>query len=456
MGDIVNLPDHAMRLLGEQLRAWRENAGLSQNQLAKDMLVDRSLIPHVEAGRKSLTRDNASRADDILGTAGALTRLRGYLETQAASVITPQQHDDLATVLARLDTTLQNWQTNHTMTETHNGQGLPGWPSYPTLTDTLTHVTEKTPIDRRDFTVHTSSAILHNPSSLNDQLPLPTTGQRIGKEEITAIREHTTLLRKLADQIGSADLLATTNTTTKHALWLFKNSTYTEATGLKLAEAITEKLLFCGWLAFDSLRHAAAQTYWTAAIRVARVAHNPQLEAIAFGWLADQAGWLDKPRDAVDLIEAATEKGKTSPQRDRALLALWAARVHAIAGDHHNHGADIKTAFASFNKASEDQNEYAYWLNGAQMAGMQGESWLAGGNASAATQELTQGINALDAYPRDQAEYLIGLSTAYAQLRDLEHAHHAVRHAEHLLSKQVHSPRLAGLIRDLTTATQTT
>ena len=435
----MHLPDHAMRLLGEQLRAWRENAGLSQNQLAKDMLVDRSLIPHVEAGRKPLTRDNTARVDEILGTAGALTKLRGYLETQAASVITPQRRDDLATALSQLSVTLQTWHPNSTPAIAPTGPDMPGW-AHPHLLDALTHVTQKNPMDRRDFT-SSSATVLSALPLLTNHLPLPVVGKRIGAEIITAIRQRTTTLRGLDDQLGSFDLLGVANAEVQHSLWILRNNTYPERTGSALARTMAEQLLFCGWLAFDSLRHAAAENYWMTAIRAARAAHNPQLETIAIGWLGRQATWLGHTQDAVHLCGLAVDRSAHLPSLDRAFSAGFYARAQALAGNMMESQKAMEEAIRHHTRSAGGDAQ-AYWLTGGHLEDLAGQSCLLTHRPAAALAHLQRATATLDPYPRDAAENLTWQAIAHVRTHELEAACVAGKQALGMVNGHIASPRV--------------
>jgi transcriptional regulator with XRE-family HTH domain len=68
---VTEEPDRAARRrheLGHQLRAQRQAAGLTQEQLALDAGLDRSFYVDVENGHHSLTVDRLFAIADALGT----------------------------------------------------------------------------------------------------------------------------------------------------------------------------------------------------------------------------------------------------------------------------------------------------------------------------------------------------------------------------------------------------
>ena len=58
---------------GEWLRAQRESAGLTQQQLADSAIMTRSHIAHIEAGRRMPSKEDARRLDRALNTGNVLS-----------------------------------------------------------------------------------------------------------------------------------------------------------------------------------------------------------------------------------------------------------------------------------------------------------------------------------------------------------------------------------------------
>lgn len=67
-------------IFGELLRHFREAALLTQEALARQIPCDRSLVARVEAGTRVPQDTLAKRADEVLGTGGALGRLWGLVD----------------------------------------------------------------------------------------------------------------------------------------------------------------------------------------------------------------------------------------------------------------------------------------------------------------------------------------------------------------------------------------
>ncbi|WP_030021269.1 helix-turn-helix domain-containing protein [Streptomyces monomycini] len=65
---------------GEELKAQREAAGLTQEKLSELAIMSRTHIAHIEAGRRKPSSDDARRLDQVLGTSGVLARFLPTLD----------------------------------------------------------------------------------------------------------------------------------------------------------------------------------------------------------------------------------------------------------------------------------------------------------------------------------------------------------------------------------------
>ncbi|MFF2198122.1 Scr1 family TA system antitoxin-like transcriptional regulator [Streptomyces sp. NPDC058157] len=70
-------------IYGDWLKAQRKAAGLTQQQLADDALMTRTHIAHIEAGRRTPSREDAVRLDRALGTGDVL---RSFLPQEDVAV----------------------------------------------------------------------------------------------------------------------------------------------------------------------------------------------------------------------------------------------------------------------------------------------------------------------------------------------------------------------------------
>ena len=107
----------------------------------------------------------------------------------------------------------------------------------------------------------------------------------------------------------------------------------------------------------DVSMHAAAQRYFLLAFQAAREADAPNLGAHVLSCMARQAGHLDRPRDALELVHLARYGARHSatPRID-ALLYSLEARYNAMMGrlkDFDRAAGQAETAFADCGLAKD-------------------------------------------------------------------------------------------------------
>jgi transcriptional regulator with XRE-family HTH domain len=87
---------------GTWLKAQREAAGLTQQQLADMAIMTRSHISHIEAGRRVPSEEDARRLDQALNTGDVLTSFRpGEKDEVLANYFAPAQHLEQQAIMIR-------------------------------------------------------------------------------------------------------------------------------------------------------------------------------------------------------------------------------------------------------------------------------------------------------------------------------------------------------------------
>ncbi len=275
-------------------------------------------------------------------------------------------------------------------------------------------------------------------------------GERINSSLVEIIQKRTEALQHLDDEMGSGDLLNTVSADVKLVANLLRNASYSEEIGQLLFRASAELCHLAGWLAFDSNRHAAAQSYWLAGLRAAHTAGNRALGVVSLARLCDQATWVGLPQDALQLAQAAQSRSKgVLSDRDGALLALFSAQAHARTGDLQSHAKALNQATELFDRGKTKVEGHAYWLDEAHVSCLVGRSFLVAGDPEQALRHLNLGLESYEGYPRDRAEYCSWLAVAYVRQRDAEQACATGDQAISLLSDQVSSLRTMSYLRDL-------
>ncbi|MFI9530499.1 helix-turn-helix domain-containing protein [Micromonospora rosaria] len=75
----------ARHFLGAELRCWRQQRGLSLARLAALVYVSPDLLGKIEKAERKASLDLMNRCDEVLGTGGALARLRRFVDHQTAA-----------------------------------------------------------------------------------------------------------------------------------------------------------------------------------------------------------------------------------------------------------------------------------------------------------------------------------------------------------------------------------
>ncbi|WP_428962247.1 helix-turn-helix domain-containing protein [Micromonospora fluostatini] len=75
----------ACHFLGAELRCWRQQRGLSLARLAALVYVSPDLLGKIEKAERTASLNVLARCDEVLGTGGALARLRRFVDHQTAA-----------------------------------------------------------------------------------------------------------------------------------------------------------------------------------------------------------------------------------------------------------------------------------------------------------------------------------------------------------------------------------
>ncbi len=326
------LPAEACRLLGDQLRFWRDRAGISQNNLAAKASVERSLISHIEHGDKPITPPNARRFDEVLDTGGALTRLRAYLDQEEALATTTTEQADtqqgLQGMVAALAEALRG------MTGCTCGLPVSGFPLANrdiSMVDGITQpIGGECPVHRRQFVGTVSLAGV----SSNGLSQLVNPG-KIGMTEVNETRETLHLLYNLDQRIGGSNLCEAALAQLRQiSLWLNRGS-YKTNTGSALQSLASYAAESAAWFSIDSgLPSGKTRYLLTEALTAAELANDKSQTIAVMQIMSLHSAELGQVREAVQLAQRAQQvaKGLDSPRVD-ALLAIREAQAWARLGD---------------------------------------------------------------------------------------------------------------------------
>jgi len=317
----------------------------------------------------------------------------------------------------------------------------------------IVEVSRKAPVDRRDFTALTGSALtapvlswMCNPEPFTAAFD----GGRIGTSIIKAVEQRIEAISRIDDEAGGGAVLDAISTDLQMVARLVKNASYTETVGRQLYAAMAGLAERAGWVFFDSNRHAAAQSYWLAGLRAAHITGDRARGGYVLGWMSYQAACVGDPKDAISFIQAAEtgSKGAITPAVS-AVLAALSARSYAQIRDKQAYSAAVNRAFTLLDRSQQgEEPSWAYWITEATLNDLAGNCFLAAGDFYQAVRHLDRGLGLLDeSFVRDQAEHLTSLAVAYLRQREVEQACTTGVQALNLLVDQVNSPRIISSLR---------
>lgn len=275
-------------IIGEQLRAIRDMAGLSLSQLAAKIPYSRAALGHYETGTRP----------------------------------TPPE------VICWYETAL--------------GVGL----------DTVTAVAAlgRAEVDRRAFLAGltysvAASAVPLAVATSGARVEAASAGRTVGAAEIEDVRDITAAMVRLDERSGGAagrtalaEFLATDIATYCRARFT------TDVVRRQMYGAAAEAVYLAGWKAHDLDQDAVAQRYFLAAFDLAAEADPHGHAGYILRILAHQAMDLDKPTHCVPLAEEAQRRlGSRAGADTRALFAATVARAHATLGNRTQALAAVRT-----------------------------------------------------------------------------------------------------------------
>jgi hypothetical protein len=215
-----------------------------------------------------------------------------------------------------------------------------------------------------------------------------------------------------------------------------------------------------GFMAFDVQRYRDAARLWTVAARCAQDAGNWSLHGRVVGSMARQASWLDRPADALALLESFLDRGHDHlVPTERAMLWALRARANAQIGDVAATEEAVGKADQWFAVRDLDESADRPWIahySHAHHFGDTGMAWnhlaVAGQGPRAVLEAGGRARAAADGHgtgeARSHALSLLALATLDTRVGDLDrgvqNGHLALTAASEVRSHRVRE-ELAGL-----------
>jgi transcriptional regulator with XRE-family HTH domain len=343
------------RALGERLATFRQAADLTQVQLAKVAIVDRTTVAHVEKGRSRADERFWRAADDACGAQGAL--LAAFVELEAAKA----EHE------------------------------------HQTRERKLTAVRAKAARFRAQGGELVVAETTH-PLDPDEQVRIADLRTRPRMVDRAALRSLATMLaeqRRLEDVAGAGPLVQPM----RAQLRLVENIVI-DARGDIRADVVRiggQYAQFTAWLHASLGEPRAAQYFYDRATEWALEADDPHMVATALSMKGHVAYRQGQVNSMLGLSRAAQRDKRQSPGV-RALAVQQEARARALMGDRETTERRLDDAFVLAEQSvahPEDEPPWVYFYSPEYLMMQRGRAYRYLGRFNDAAELLEVGLNTL-------------------------------------------------------------
>lgn len=267
------------RALGERLTAYRQLAGLTQQQLGKRLYCDRTTVVRLEAGQRGKDRDFWQRADDHLQAHGWL--LAAFTELEAAKADHARRARDAELAIQR--------------------QKLAAWKREPPQ------------------------------PAVEIALSTPVTPTATTPGDIAAIQAMATAFQAADRQVGGGKLYGNVLVYLRDEVGPRLFDPASDTLGLRLFAAAASLTELVGWMAHDGGNDQHARHHFGQSYRLALVTNHPGLTANVCASMSHLASQLGEATNAVRLADVGLSHARRSPARHRLSARLHAMRARGLA-----------------------------------------------------------------------------------------------------------------------------
>ncbi|MFF0532862.1 helix-turn-helix domain-containing protein [Nocardia amikacinitolerans] len=268
-------------IVGAQLRAVREAAGMSLAVLASRIPYSKSVLAYYETGARTPSPD-----------------VIAWYEKQFGRI-----QDPLATLLAlgKADVERRSFLRAGYSAALSASVLLPGWLDQPAFVPS----SEKTGV------------------------------RHIGEADVAAVRDVMVVFSQIDQRLGGGHGRTAVVQYLTNEVTSYLNGTYSsESVRREMFSAAGELAYLAGWMAFDNGEHSPAQRYFAAAVKLAAEAEDGPLSGHILRAMAHQAIDLRHYQQGLQLAEASVNgtRYRDACPRERSLLKVVHAKALSAAG----------------------------------------------------------------------------------------------------------------------------
>ncbi|WP_338767842.1 helix-turn-helix transcriptional regulator [Nocardia vulneris] len=311
--------DRRAAIVGAQLRAAREAAGMSLAAVAGETHYGKSALGYYETGERTPPADVIAWYEKRFG----------------------QIRDPLATLLdlGRADVERRSFLRVGYSTALSASVLLPDWLAPST-----------TVVPRKDASV-----------------------RYVGEADVADVREVMLLFSRMDQRLGGGHgRTAVVQYLTDEVTNYLQGTYASETVRRDMFSAASELAYLAGWMAFDNDEQSVAQRYFTASTKLAAEAEDAPLAGHVLRAMAHQAVDLGHPQQGLQLAEASVsgDRYRNACSRERALLKVVHAKALSAAGQRAESAKALLQAEEDLAAAtaSEDEPARVFFFSEASLA----------------------------------------------------------------------------------------
>ena len=191
-------------------------------------------------------------------------------------------------------------------------------------------------------------------------------GGQVDAQIVNRIEHNIPGLRVMDDRLGGESVRRLVDAELGVVADLLARGSYTEQVGRRLHGVAAELSRFAGWVSFDAGFQTAAQRYWIAALHASQAAGDRAVGANALKNMSLQCVDFDRPRDAVELADAAVDSARGLTGRAASMIEMRRARAYAAFGDSSACARSLVRAEDAFAHARSDGPSWAAYFDEAE------------------------------------------------------------------------------------------
>jgi hypothetical protein len=290
----------------------------------------------------------------------------------------------------------------------------------------LLDVVEQGLTDRRGFLSLTGEAVVALAAEWlrlePDRFRKAVVGGPVDAYIVNRIEHNIPSLRMMDDQLGGESVRRLVDAELGVVSDLLAHGSYTEQVGRRLHLVAAELARFAGWVSFDAGFQTAAQRYWIAALHAAQAAGDRIVGANILKNMSLQCVDFDRPREAVELADAAGKSARGLSGRAGSMIEMRRARAYAALGDQAACMRTLARSERSFTRARADEPSWASYFDDAEYHAQVGSCFIDLGKPAVADRWLERSLQLHpDMRIRDRATYLLRRAAVQLDLGNLDH-----------------------------------